>query len=170
MRSGLTLVTRFVLSGALSCVLFWLWPPQGTTQTGPLAGDSAPSAATASHERDPLLDAGSDHFYNMDYDRAVQDFEKLLARQSNEPSAVNHLLATILMRELYRMGAMNSGEYANDSFIGNAHRIADPKAKERINQLVDRAEGLEEQELKSNPNDVDALYARGATRAQFSLY
>jgi tetratricopeptide (TPR) repeat protein len=170
MRSGLTLVKRFVLSGSLSCVLFLLWPPQGTTQTGPRAGDSAPSAATASHEHDPLLDAASEHFYNMDYERAIQDFEKLLDRQSNDPSAVNHLLSATLMRELYRMGAMNSGEYANDSFIGNAHRIADPKVKERIKQLVDRAESLEEQELKSNPNNVDALYARGVTRAQFALY
>jgi tetratricopeptide (TPR) repeat protein len=106
----------------------------------------------------------------MDYDRAIQDFEKLLDRQSNDPSAVNHLLAATLMRELYRMGAMNSGEYANDSFIGNAHRIADPKVKERIKQLVGRAESLEEQELKLNPNNVDALYARGVTRAQFALY
>jgi hypothetical protein len=74
------------------------------------------------------------------------------------------------MRELYRMGAMNSGEYANDSFIGEAHRAADPKVKERIKQLVDRAQSLEEQQLKSNPDNVDALYARGVTRAQFALY
>jgi len=42
--------------------------------------------------------------------------------------------------------------------------------KERIKQLVERAESLEEQELKANSNNVDALYARGVTRAQFSLY
>jgi tetratricopeptide (TPR) repeat protein len=83
---------------------------------------------------------------------------------------VNHLITAVLMRELYRMGAMNSGEYANDSFVGEAHRNADPKIKEQIKQLVDRAEGMEEQELKSDPNNVDALYARGVTRAQFSLY
>jgi tetratricopeptide (TPR) repeat protein len=74
------------------------------------------------------------------------------------------------MRELYRMGAMNSGEYANDSFVGEAHRAADPKVKERIKQLVDRAQSLEEQQLKAIPDDVDALYARGVTRAQFALY
>ena len=42
--------------------------------------------------------------------------------------------------------------------------------KEWIKQLVDRAESLEEQQLKANANDVDAIYARGVTRAQFSLY
>lgn len=91
-------------------------------------------------------------------------------RHPNDPSATNHLLATILMRELYRMGAMNTGEYANDSFIGQAHRSADPRVKEQIKQLVDHAESMEEQELKADPNNVDALYARGVTRAQFSLY
>jgi hypothetical protein len=74
------------------------------------------------------------------------------------------------MRELYKMGAMNSGEYANDSFVGEAHRTGDPKVKERIKQLVDRAENLEEQQLKANPDNVDAVYARGVTRAQFALY
>jgi hypothetical protein len=42
--------------------------------------------------------------------------------------------------------------------------------KERIKQLVGRAESLEEQELKANPDNVNALYARGVTRAQFALY
>ncbi|MGB7603336.1 MAG: hypothetical protein WBM24_23735 [Candidatus Sulfotelmatobacter sp.] len=134
-------------------------------QTRPI---TSPSTFSSAH--DPLVEAAFDHFYNMDYDRSIEEFEKVLDRHPNEPSAVNHLLATTLMRELYRMGAMNTGEYATDSFIGQAHRSADPKVKEQIKQLVDRAETLEEQQLKDNPNNVDALYARGVTRAQFSLY
>lgn len=106
----------------------------------------------------------------MDYERSIEQFEKILARNPNDPSDVNHLLSVILMRELYRMGAMNTGEFANDSFIGQAHHPADPKVEDRIKQLVERAENLEEQELKANPKNVDALYARGVTRAQFSLY
>jgi hypothetical protein len=128
------------------------------------------SAAANSAERDPQVEAAFGHFYNLEYDRAIQEFEKVLDRHPGDPAAVNHLLTTVLMRELYRMGAMNSGEYANDSFIGDAHRTADPKVTERIKQLVDRAEGLEEQQLRVNPNNVDALYARGVTRAQFALY
>jgi tetratricopeptide (TPR) repeat protein len=106
----------------------------------------------------------------MEYDRSIQEFEKIADRRRNDPAAVNHLMSAILMRELYRMGAMNTGEYANDSFVGQAHRPADPKVKERIKQLAERAERLEEEQLKANPNSVEALYARGVTRAQFSLY
>lgn len=120
--------------------------------------------------RDPQIEAAYDHFYNLEYDQASQDFEKILDKNPNDPSAINHLLTALLMHELYKMGAMNTGEYANDSFIGQAHRPADPKVKERIKQLVARAENLESQELKSNPHNLDALYSRGVTRAQFAVY
>jgi TolA-binding protein len=168
----LTLVRRLVYGSVLPClvILFFLPALQGTAQTRATAGSIPPASAAGSPEHDPLVDTAFDHFYNMDYDRSIQEFEKVLDRRPSDPSAVNHLLATVLMRELYRMGAMNSGEYANDSFVGDAHRTADPKVKEQIKQLVDRAEGLEEQHLKRNPNNVDALYARGVTRAQFALY
>lgn len=133
-------------------------------------GSAASSPNLTASANDPQFESASDLFYNMDYDRAIQGFQKILDRHPNDPSAVNHLLSTVLIRELYRMGAMNTGDYSNDSFIGQAHRPADPKVKEQIKQLVERAEGLEEQQLKSDPNHVEALYARGVTRAQFSLY
>jgi len=148
--------------------VFCLLCPQARAQA---AGQGTLSSAAAnSAEHDPQVEVAFGHFYNLEYDRAVQEFEKVLDRHPSDPSAINHLLTTVLMRELYRMGAMNSGEYANDSFIGDAHRTADPKVTERIRELVSRAEGLEEQQLKVNPNNVDALYARGVTRAQFALY
>jgi len=73
---------------------------------------------------------------------------------------VNHLLTAVLFRELYRMGALNTGEYANDSFIHAPHHTADPKAQQRIKQLVDRALKLEEKRLSANSKNIDALYAR----------
>ena len=170
MQSSLTFEKRFVRPSTLSClVVLWLLSAHAFAQAR-AAGSASSETAPASAEHDPLITVASDHFYNMDYDRSVQEFEKVLDRRPNDPFAVNHLLSAVLLRELYHMGAMNSGEYANDSFIGQAHRPADPKVKEQIKQLVERAEGLEEQELKANPNDVNAIYARGVTRAQFALY
>jgi tetratricopeptide (TPR) repeat protein len=114
--------------------------------------------------------AAFDHFYNMEYDRATQDFEKLLEKHPNDPFAVNHLLSVILMRDLYETGAMNTGDYANDSFIGRAPRPTDDKIKVRIKALVRRAQEEEEKQLKANPSDIDALYCRGVTRAEFAVY
>ena len=119
---------------------------------------------------DPQSDAAFEHFYNMDYDRATQEFERILEKHPNDPFAVNHLLTAVLMHDLYETGAMNTGDYANDSFIGRTPRPTEPKVKERIKELVRRAEALEEQELKANSKDVNALYCRGVTRAQFSVY
>ncbi len=119
---------------------------------------------------DPLNLAAFDHFYNLDYDRAVQEFDQVLQRHPEDPFAVNHLLTAVLFRELYRMGALNTGEFANDSFISTPHRPADPKVRQQIKELVQRALKLEEKRLSANPDDVGALYARGVTRAQFSTY
>lgn len=133
---------------------------------------AAPSAAAPVHgiARDAQTDAAFDHFYNMEYDRATQEFEKILEKRPNDPLAVNHLLTAVLFRNLYDTGAMNTGDYANDSFIGRTPRPTDPKVKDRIKELVRRAESLEEQQLKQNPKDIIALYCRGVTRGQFSVY
>ena len=170
MKAGLAGLRWVVQRSALpSLVILCLLslPSPGQSRTG--AGSAALNAAAAS-EHDRLTDAAFEHFYNMEYDRSIGEFEKIVDRQPNDPSALNHLLSATLMRELYRMGAMNSGEYANDSFVGEAHRTADPKVKDQIKQLVDRAERVEEQQLKASPDSVAALYARGVTRAQFALY
>ena len=129
-----------------------------------------PSISIAFRPPDALNQAAFEHYYNLDYDAAVQDFQKILSRHPNDPFAVNHLLSAIQVRELYRMGAMNSGEYSNDNFIGQAHRPADREQKQRIKQLVEQAEKLEDGELARNPNNADMLYARGVTRGQFALY
>jgi len=162
--------TRFLMQldpgpGVRSLLLFLLF-------AACLAAGQTPSTPAALHlaPHDPQTDAAFDHFYDMQYDRSIQEFEKILEKHPNDPFAVNHLLTAILMRDLYDTGAMNTGDYANDSFIGRAPRPTDQKIKDRIKQLAHRALELEEEQLKSNPKDVDALYCRGVTRAQFSVY
>lgn len=149
----------------LSLLLLGLPSPAAFAQTNVQGTEGL-----SSRPNDPLNRAAFDHFYNLDYDRAVQEFDQILQRHPDDPFAVNHLLTAVLFRELYRMGALNTGEYANDSFIRTAHRPADPKAKQQIQGLVRRALQLEEKSLSANPKDVEALYARGVTRAQFAAY
>jgi tetratricopeptide (TPR) repeat protein len=132
-------------------------------------GQSAPPASHGA-PHDAQTDAAFAHFYNMEYDRAIPEFEKIVEKHPNDPFAVNHLLTVVLMRNLYETGGMNTGDYTNDSFIGRAPRPTDPKVKERIKELAHRAEMLEEEELKANPQDPEALYCRGVTRAQFAVY
>jgi tetratricopeptide (TPR) repeat protein len=145
------------------CVLFLVaFAASAHAQSEPKALHGAP--------KDPLSDVAFEHFYNMEYDRATQEFEKLVEKHPDDPYAVNHLLTVVLIHDLYDTGAMNTGDYANDSFIGRTPRPTDQKIKDQIKDLVKRALSLEEQQLKNNPNDINALYCRGVTRAQFAVY
>ncbi len=145
------------------CVLFALCIPAASQSR-------AESGSGRGVPHDPQTEVAFDHFYNMDYDRATQEFEKIVEKHPNDPFAVNHLLTAVLMHDLYDTGAMNTGDYSNDSFIGRTPRPTPPAVKERIKQLARRAEDLEDQQLRANPKNVDVLYCRGVTRAQFSVY
>ena len=109
-------------------LITFLIAAQAITLAEPLQTASAPEQF-AYRPHDPQNLAAFGHFYNLDYDRAVQEFEQVLSRHPDDPFAVNHLLTVVLFRELYRMGVLNTGEYANDSFISAPHRPADPKIK-----------------------------------------
>ncbi len=128
------------------------------------------SESLAYRPRDPLNQTAFNHFYNLDFDRAVQEFQVVLDRHPDDAFALNHLLSATLFRELYRMGVLNTGEYANDTFISAPHRTADTEITQRIKNLAERAFKLEEKRLAANPDDVEALYARGVTRGQFATY
>ncbi len=119
---------------------------------------------------DPLTRAGYEHFYNLEYDKAVRNFEQVAQEHPDDPFAVNHLLSAVLFRELYRAGALDSELYAKDSFLDKKKYPIDAKAQQQIKQLTERALQLSEARLKANPNDVDALYTRGVTRATRALY
>jgi hypothetical protein len=88
---------------------------------------------------DPLNSSAFEHFYDMDYERSIQEFTQIAQRHAADPDAVNHLLTAVLFRELYRIGALNAGEYANDSFINTRHRPADPHVCDQIKALVEQA-------------------------------
>ncbi len=119
---------------------------------------------------DPTTRAGFEHLYSLEYDQAVREFELALKAHPDDPNSVNHLLSAVLFRELYRIGALDTELYAKNSFLTSKQFPVDPAVKARIKQLMARAFELEEGRLKQNSNDVEALYARGVTRALRSTY
>ena len=160
------------MAGLSALVLLWfaLLAALPAYAKAPAKADTKAPEKTGLKPDDPLNPQAFDHFYNMDYDRSIQEFEQVLKRHPDDPFAVNHLLVAVLFQELYRMGAMDTSEYANDSFIAKPHRPPDENVKKRIKELVERAEQLEAKKLEANDKDIEALYARGVTRAQFATY
>ena len=134
------------------------------------AASSTDKITNSPAESDPLTRSGFERFYNLEYDAAVADFEKAAKAQPDDPFAVNHLLNAVLFRELYRVGALDTGLYASNSFVTKKKFEFDPKFKERVAELMARAMDLSEQRLKADPNDLQALYTRGITRGLRATY
>jgi hypothetical protein len=146
--------------------------PQGKpiSIAAPKERNAASSTRFSFHPADPLNAPAFEHFYNMEYERSVQEFTQISQRHPDDPDAINHLLTAVLFRELYRIGALNAGEYANDSFINATHRPADKEVCEQIKTLVQKALSIEDKRLEANSKDIEAMYARGVTKAQFATY
>jgi len=114
--------------------------------------------------------SGFEHLYNLEYDLAVRDFETASKAHPDDFNATNHLLSAVLFRELFRIGALDTELYAKNSFLTSKQFPIDLKRQAEIKALIDRAFQLEEARLKTNPNDVSALYARGVTRGMKATY
>jgi tetratricopeptide (TPR) repeat protein len=131
---------------------------------------AAPLDLPVFRPNDPVTRCGFERLYNMDYTRAIQELEKVAAQHPDDPYAVNNLANSYLLRELFRMGALDPSDYANDSFVGRPRRPATTEAKNKIKELLDRATAPEETRLRSNAIDVEMLYARGVTRGMRSSF
>src|SRR5215471_12846745 len=52
-------------------------------------------------EFDALTQSGFEHFYSLEYDLAIRDFQKALEARPDEPKALNHFLVAMLLQQLY---------------------------------------------------------------------
>jgi len=122
-------------------------------------------------DNDASTRKGFDHFYNLEYDKAIREFEAAQQAHPDDPFAINHTLAGMIFKELYRIGALDTEAYAADGFLTKKPGASlDPKVRDRVRQLSDQALALSQARLDKNPNDVDALYARGVTRGMRATY
>jgi tetratricopeptide (TPR) repeat protein len=120
---------------------------------------------------DPIVKDAFDHFYLLDYPGAVDLFERFHKAHPGDPQPTALLLNAVLFQELYRLDLLDTTFYANDGFLTGRHATQeDPKARDRIFGLADEAIREADWRLGKNPNDVDALYARGWARALKCTY
>jgi tetratricopeptide (TPR) repeat protein len=105
---------------------------------------------------------GFDHFYNLEYDQALAEFEKA-SRQ--DPSAIgphNHIAQTLLYREMYRNGALETQLVSgNNPFLRQKKLNPSPQVEKQFSDEIQKAIDLANARLARNANDTGALYARG---------
>ena len=156
---------RFGYSGFLLVLVVTAWVRSVHGQNS----DAKPTWHVTAHN-DSLTLSGFDHRYQLDYDSSVRDFEAAVEAHPEDPFAVNHLLATIFFRELYRNGALDTGLYSNNSFLNRRKIHLDPQSAVRIQELTQKALQLADARIKKNASDADAYYARGVTYGLQSTY
>jgi tetratricopeptide (TPR) repeat protein len=120
---------------------------------------------------DPVVRDAYQHFYNLDYDGALARFEQVRKAHPNDPMATTYVLNCVLFRELYRLDLLDTTFYANDGFLTGKHTVAeDPKVRDQINELADKAIQQADVVLMNKSDDLDALFARGWARSLKAAY
>jgi tetratricopeptide (TPR) repeat protein len=152
------LIRTFFL-GALLCLSF----------ITPLA--QAANLHTDSLNLSPEVREAHTLFYNLDYDGALSHFEAIQRANPQNPMATNYILMTLIFRELYHQDLLDTTYYAHDSFLSSKRDVPVPQAtRDRIEQLTNFVINLSDQQIKANPNNADAYFARGYARGMHAAF
>jgi len=137
---------------------------------------TAPLLAQQNPHTDPLnltsevRDAHT-HFYNLDYEGALSRFEAIQRANPQNPMATNYVLFTLVFRELYHQDLLDTTYYAHDSFLTSKRNVPVPQAtRDRIEQLTNQAIEQADQQIKQNPNNPHAYFARGYAKGMHAAF
>lgn len=121
--------------------------------------------------QDPLNDPGFVHFYNNEYDEALADFEKARNEKPADPQMYNHIAQTILYREMFRNGALESELVSGSNpFLRRPKMEITAQDKARFNDALAKAMQLSQSAIAKNPRDVEAWYAQAVTHGLRANY
>jgi len=119
---------------------------------------------TLSAAEDPkaFIDRGYDHFYNLEYEESIADFQRAIALKPDVPDYHNHLAQAIVFQEMYRNGALESELVSgNNSFLRRPKMNPSPGTEKWFLDEVAKSMELCETRLRQNPRDTAAMYAEG---------
>ena len=123
----------------------------------------------------PLVQDGFTHFYNLDYDGALQRFEKVIQQHAKEPLGYALALQVVIFRELYHQDLLDTTYYAHNSFLTAKRQITIPEAaRQQIEFFTDRAIGLADQRIREAPHNSalikNALFERGFAKGLHAAF
>lgn len=114
---------------------------------------------------------GFDRFYNLEYDEALAVFRSEAQQNPTSADARNHIAQTLLYREMFRSGALESQLVTgNNPFLRRPNMTVSPGDDKEFQDSIARALALSEERLRVNPNDVGALYSQGVSYGLRSNY
>lgn len=121
--------------------------------------------------RDPEVRQAFQYFYDMDYPGALSRFYRIQAEHPNDPIATDYVLYVTLFQELNRLDLLDTTFYANDGFLTGKHTVVeDPRVRDQIKALANRAINQADAQMKLHPNDPNPWFARGWGRSLEATY
>jgi len=112
--------------------------------------------------KDPLIARGWDHFYNVEYDEAIADFQKAVDAEPVDPMRQNALAQGILYQLMYKAGSLET-EYitGNNPFLRRPKMNPTPEEEKRFLGAIQATLDITAARLQRNPQDRTAMYAQG---------
>jgi tetratricopeptide (TPR) repeat protein len=136
-----------------------------------LAALAAAIVAGVALAQTPPVDAAYEHFYNLEFDSALDSFEKLAEQNPKAARLQNHVAQALLFREMLRAGALETELVTGgNAFLRLAKMNPSAADQRRFYAAVDAALRLTAAALASNPIDTEALYAQGVAYGLRSNY
>jgi tetratricopeptide (TPR) repeat protein len=108
----------------------------------------------------PELDTGFHLLYELKPEEARSQFETLEMSHPENPLGSAAEAAAYLFEECYRQGVLTSEFFLDDKrFLGKIPLKPDPELRAAFFAADKRAQDLAQQQLQSNPDDPNALFA-----------
>jgi tetratricopeptide (TPR) repeat protein len=121
-------------------------------------------AGSANDVTDPWVyyHAGQEHFFNLEYEQALEDYQAGLELDPNNAFFYNAIANVYLFQELYRLGQLEGNLYdASNSFLKEKKRKPSAEQISKMKAALIKTRGICEARLRKNPQDTDALYNLG---------
>ena len=107
--------------------------------------------------QESLAAEGFDHFYNLEYDQAIADFEQAIAQNPIRPTCITTWRKALVFREMYRDGALESELVSgNNSFLRRPKLNPAPETEKRFLDEIGKAMALS----RSAPREEPQRYRR----------
>lgn len=133
-------------------------------------------ATTTAAHTDPInlttpVREAHERFYNLDYDGALIRFEAIQRANPESALATDYVLMVLIFRELYHQDLLDTTYYAHDNFLTSKRNVpVSESIRQRIESLTDAVNDLCDRQIKANPHDKNAWFARGYARGMHAAF
>src|SRR5262249_39996950 len=100
---------------------------------------------------------GLESLYNLEYEKARQDFQETARLYPTYPAGPQLLSAALWSKTLYASRRLQTSLYNTHSFYESGDDKVDPKVVDEFRSLTREAKRLCDVRLKQNPKDIEAL-------------